>query len=81
MRFHATLLRMGNFHLGISKKLSGASFLIVGMFVLMFYLMYWAFLGALWMIYGILWITFVLPFRIIKRIISSIKSKQNKKER
>lgn len=66
MRFHATLLRMGRFSLGISKKFSGVSLLIVGFFALMFYLMYWSMLGALWLIYGILWLTFALPYRIIK---------------
>ena len=66
MRFHATLLRMGNFRLGITKNLSGVSLLIVGMFALMFYMMYWSILAALWLIYGILWLTFVIPYRIIK---------------
>lgn len=81
MRFHYTLFKMGKFRLDISKKFSGTALFVVSFFALMFYLMYWAMLGTLWLIYGILWITFVLPFRIIKRIISSIKSKQNKKER
>jgi hypothetical protein len=69
---------MGNFRLDISKKFSGAALFVFGFFALMFYLMYWSMLGALWLIYGVLWITFVLPFRIIKRIISLIKSKQTK---
>lgn len=65
MNFHATLIRMGNFRLGISKKFSGVPLLIVGMFALIFYLTYWVMIGVLWMMYGFLWITFVLPFRFI----------------
>lgn len=68
MNFHATLIRMGNFRLGISKKFSGVPLLIVGMFALMFYLMYLAMIGVLWMMYGFLWITFVLPYCIIRHL-------------
>lgn len=65
MRFYATLLRMGNFRLGISQKCSGVTLLIVGTAVLAFYLLYWTFLAFLWMLYG--------AYRLIAFIISSLK--------
>ena len=68
MRFHYTLFKMGKFRLDVSKRFSGAALYIVGFFALMFYLMYFAMLGALWLIYGILWITFAIPSRIIKHL-------------
>ena len=65
MRFYATLLRMGNFRLGISQKCSGMTLLIVGTAVLAFYLLYWTFLAFLWMLYG--------AYRLIAFIVSAIK--------
>ena len=64
--FHATLLKMGRFRLGISKRFSGASLLIMSIFALTFYLMYWTLLLTLWMIYGMVWISCIIPIKIFK---------------
>lgn len=66
MTFHATLLRMGSFRLGISKKFKGGALFFVSIFALMFYLMYWTILAMLWMLYGMFWLCCVLPYRLIK---------------
>ena len=64
--FHTTLLRMGRFRLGISKRFSGLALFFVSLFALVFYSMYWMLLAALWMLYGLFLICIVLPYHIIR---------------
>lgn len=68
MNFHATLLRLGSFRLGISKKFKGGALFFVAIFALMFYLMYWTFLVMLWMLYGMFCLCFILPYRLLKHL-------------
>ena len=64
--FHTTLLRMGRFRLGISKRFSGIALFFVSLFALVFYTMYWMLLAGLWMLYGAFLICIVLPYHIIR---------------
>ncbi|MBQ2273320.1 MAG: hypothetical protein II337_07670 [Clostridia bacterium] len=66
--FRKTLLKIGKWRFGIGYSMHGAT----GFFVLCIYamlnLMWYSILACLWMTYGVIWLFFVLPIKIIVKI-------------
>lgn len=60
------LKRMGRFRLSFGRKLKGWEVLVFGIFILMFYMVYWSILLSLWTIYGVCYLCY-LPFKAIKQ--------------
>lgn len=71
LSFSKTLKKMSGFRIGAHFRLKGWSLLVFGIFILMFYLVYWSILAALWMIYGVCY----LYYLIFKGIVSLFKPK------
>ena len=71
LSFSKTLKKMSGFRVGAHFRLKGWSLLVFGIFILMFYMVYWSFLAALWMIYGVCY----LYYLIFKGIASLFKRK------
>ena len=74
--FSTRLKKMGGFRLGIGKRVHGWTAILILVFVGMFYLMYWSFLGCLWLMYGICWLCFYLP---VKLIVTAVKKRKAKR--
>jgi len=64
--FSKRLKRMSGFRIGKRFKLKGWTVAVFFIFIAMFYLMWWSLLAALWMIYGVCWLCFYLPYKLIK---------------
>ena len=64
------LKRMGRFRLSFGRKLKGWEILVFGIFILMFYMVYWSVLLSLWTIYGVCYLCY-LPFKFL------LKQKKN----
>lgn len=64
LSFSKTLKKMSGFRIGKHVRLKGWSLLVFGIFILMFYIMYWSVVASLWMIYGICYLCY-LPFKLI----------------
>lgn len=58
------LKRMGRFRLSFGRKLKGWEILVFGIFILMFYMVYWSILLSLWTIYGVCYLCY-LPFTFL----------------
>ncbi len=66
--FYRTLLRMGAFRFGVGYSTRGATGLIMLCMFGLMNLMWYMVLGCLWITYGIIWLVFVLPVKVIKKI-------------
>ena len=79
MRIYATLCRLGNFRIGVSKKFGGAGIvglLFGGMIALCFYMVYWTFLAMLWLMYGVCYGCYLIV-RLSARLISKLNADRN----
>lgn len=74
--FSTRLKRMGGFRLGIGKRVHGWTAIFILMFVGIFYLMWWSLLGCMWLIYGVCWLFFYLPIKLIVNAVKKRKAKQ-----
>lgn len=72
LSFSKTLKKMSGFRIGAHFRLKGWSLLVFGIFILMFYLVYWSILAALWMIYGVCY----LYYLIFQRHCISVQAKE-----
>mgnify|MGYP000874251520 CR=1 FL=1 len=74
--FSKTLLRMGGFRIGAGIRLKKSTAAILGVFILMFYMMWYSVILSGWMIYGFCWLFFYLPYKGISSAIKKSKEKQ-----
>jgi len=58
------LKRMGRFRIGFGRKLKGWEIIVFGIFILIFYMVYWSILLSLWAIYGVCYLCY-LPFKFL----------------
>ena len=72
--FHKTLFKLGKWRFGIGYGFHGVTGIIMlciyGMLNLMWYLV----LGTLWMMYGFIWLMFILPIKGISKLIKNNQS-------
>lgn len=72
--FRKTLFKMGKWRFGIGYSMHGAAGIVMLCIYGLMNLMWYMILGCCWLIYGMIWLCFVLP---IKGIIKLCKSKKH----
>ncbi len=77
--FGKTLKKMGGFRIGAHFKLNGVGLVVFGIFIFMFYLIYWTFLLMAWMVYGVFYL-YYLMFKGIAYLFGYRKKKSGKKQ-
>ena len=77
MGFHKTLLKMGKWRFGIGYSMKGTTGLIMLCVYGMMNLMWYMILACFWMMYGIIWLFFVLPIKGIVKLCKNKKTPSN----
>ncbi len=75
--FYRTLLRMGAFRFGVGYSTRGVTGILMLCMFGIFNLMWYMVLGCLWIIYGVIWLVFVLPVKAIKKIRATKETEEN----
>lgn len=65
--FHKTLFKLGKWRFGIGYSTRGLTGIIMLCVFGMVNLMWYMILGMLWLTYGVIWLVFILPFKLINR--------------
>lgn len=73
--FGRRLRTLGRVRIGAGFRVRGATGLFLLMFVAIFRLMWYIMLGVLWMMYGIIYLCFILPIRGIVRLCKRRKTR------
>ena len=75
--FRKTLFKLGKWRFGIGYSTHGATGIIMLCFYGIFNLIWYTMLGCLWMIYGVIWLFFVLPIKGITKLIKNKSTENN----
>lgn len=73
--FHTTLLKIGKFRFGARYTVKGLPGIFMVCTFAIFNLMWYMIVGSLWLMYGFIWLFFVLPIKGIRSLVK--KKKQN----
>ena len=75
--FHKTLLKIGKWRFGIGYSTRGTAGLIMVCIYAVLNLMWYMILGCLWMMYGMIWLFFILPIKGLSKLIKNKTSTSN----
>ncbi len=75
--FRKTLFKLGKWRFGIGYSTRGATGIIMLCVFGIFNLMWYMILGCLWIIYGVIWLFFILPMKAIFKLIKNKKTDLN----
>lgn len=71
-----TLKRMMGFRIGIGLRLNKSTAIVFGIFILMFYMMWYSVILSGWILYGFCWLFFYLPYKGISKAVKNLKEKK-----
>lgn len=71
--FHKSLFKLGRFRFGIRYRAKGISGLIMLLVYGFMNFCWYAILGSLWLMYGIIWLFFILPIKLVRMLINQKK--------
>ena len=75
--FSSSLKKASRFRIGAGMRLTTKTLLIFGIFILVYYMIYYSVLLCLWTLYGVCWLFFYLPY---KGIAAAVKKSKEKKQ-
>ena len=65
--FHKTLFKLGKWRFGIGYGFHGITGTIVFLFCCLLNAIWYLIIMCIWMMYGIVYVLFILPYRLIKK--------------
>ena len=78
--FHKTLFKLGKWRFGIGYSSRGAAGIIMVCTYAILNLCWYMVVGCLWLVYGFIWLCFVLPIKGIAKLVENIKNNQSNQE-